>query len=57
MKASSGMSSGAIAGIIIAVLAAVGLAVGIYMHTRNKAREAASLLKNTSDHGFDDENL
>ncbi len=51
------MSSGAIAGIIIAVLAAVGLAVGIYMHTRNKAREAASLLKNTSDHGFDDDNL
>lgn len=52
------MSSGAIAGIIIGVLAAVGLGVGIYMHTRNKAKDS-SLLKNTSEHGFDedDDNL
>jgi len=50
------MSSGAIASTIIGVLAAVGIAVGAYQYVRNKSRESASLLKNQTDHGFEDDN-
>jgi hypothetical protein len=49
------VSGGAIAGIVIGVLAAVGIAVGAYMHTKNRAKDSASLLKNGSDHGFEDD--
>ena len=49
------MNGGAVAGIIIGVLAAVGIVVGFYQHQKNKAKAKESLLKNQSDHGFEDE--
>jgi len=57
VKAASSVNGGAIAGLVIGVLAAVGIAVGAYMHFKNKSRAANSLLKNQSDHGFEDDNI
>lgn len=51
------MAGGAVAGVIIGVLAGVGIMVGGYMHMKKKAQAATqgSLLKNQSDHGFDED--
>ena len=49
-----GVSGGAIAGIVIGVLAAVGICIGFYTHQKNKKKAQESLLKNQSDHGFEE---
>ena len=48
------MSGGAIAGIVIGVLVVLGLGVGFYTHQKNKKKAQESLLKNQSDHGFEE---
>jgi hypothetical protein len=42
---------------VIGGLAAIGILVGAVMHFKKKSAESSSLLKNTSDHGFDDDNI
>jgi hypothetical protein len=47
-----------IAGMIILVLGIVGLAMGGYLSFKNRGQhEAASLVKTSSGHGFDDGEL
>jgi hypothetical protein len=36
-------------------LAAIGLGVGVYQHVRNKARQSSKLLRENTDHGFEDD--
>jgi hypothetical protein len=58
-SSSSGSSNntGAIAGGVIGGLAAIGILAGAVLHFKKKSAESSSLLKNASDHGFDDDNI
>jgi uncharacterized membrane protein len=54
--ASSSNSAGTAAGIVIGVLAAVGMGVGYYFHMKKMGKENdPALLKNMSEHGFEDD--
>ena len=49
------VNGGAVAGIVIGLLAILGISVGAYMHFKNRHHDGASLLKNMSEHGFEDD--
>lgn len=51
------VSGEAIAGIVVGVLAAVGIAAGAYTYRKNKKTLDDSLLKNQSDHSFEEVTL
>lgn len=42
---------------MIGVLAAVGIAIGAYQHQKNKAKAKEELLKNVSEHGFEEDHI
>ena len=42
---------------MIGVVAIIGIAVGAYFHLKNKNKNGATLLKNASEHGFEDGHL
>ena len=50
----SALSGGAIAGIVIGVLVLCAIGVGVRTHLNNKKKNSASLLKNLSEHGFEE---
>ena len=52
---SHAVNGGAVAGIVIGLLAVLGISVGAYMHFKNRHHDGASLLKNMSEHGFEDD--
>ena len=48
------LSGGAIAGIVIGVLVLCAIGVGVRTHLNNKKKNSSSLLKNLSEHGFEE---